>query len=244
MPPSTDTDPALFAPTPATGAYDGTTLVNSGVLPARGDLEVQKFSMSFGKTGTYTYYCVLHPNMVGTLTVTGDTQDSQQKITKTGNQEKAKYLKEGEAAKKKLTCSQAEADQELRRLHHLRRRDGRDDRAHRRARVRADAEEGEGGRPGHLREQLGRSAHRQLRRRRSCRPIPTAADVLQPRARRLAAGARPGRLPQHRVVAAQVEGGPPLAARSYTYSVPGGGQVPYACVLHLPSGMAAEIDAS
>ena len=58
--------------------------------------------MSFGKTGTYTYYCVLHPNMVGTVTVTGDTQDSQQKITKTGNQEKAKYLKEGEAAKKKL----------------------------------------------------------------------------------------------------------------------------------------------
>ena len=102
VPPSTQADPSLTFPTPATAPYDGTTLVNSGVLPLGATTEVQKFSMSFAKTGTYTYYCVLHPNMAGTITVTGDTQDSQQKITKTGNQEKAKYLKEGEAAKTKL----------------------------------------------------------------------------------------------------------------------------------------------
>src|SRR5262249_18897509 len=94
VPPSIATDPSPTFPTPATGPYDGTTLVNSGVLPLGQASQVQKFSMSFAKTGTYTYYCVLHPNMVGTLQVTDDTQDSQQKITKTGNQQKSKYLKE------------------------------------------------------------------------------------------------------------------------------------------------------
>ncbi len=63
VPPSTEADPSLTFPTPATGPYDGTTLVNSGVLPLGATTEVQKFSMSFAKTGTYTYYCVLHPNM-------------------------------------------------------------------------------------------------------------------------------------------------------------------------------------
>jgi len=73
-PPSTAADPSLTFPTPATAPYDGTTLVNSGVQPLGASSEVQKFSMSFAKTGTYTYYCVLHPNMVGTVTVTADTR--------------------------------------------------------------------------------------------------------------------------------------------------------------------------
>jgi plastocyanin len=37
--------------------------------------------------------------------------------------------------------------------------------------------------------------------------------------------------------------GPTKAARSYTYDVPTPGQYEYVCVLHLASGMAAEIDA-
>ena len=42
----------------------------------------------------------------------------------------------------------------------------------------------------------------------------------------------------------KTKGGPPVSARSYTYSVPAAGTYAYACVLHLPSGMAGEIDAS
>ena len=147
VPPSVETDPSLtFARRPPPRPTTARTLVNSGVLPLGETSEVQKFSMSFAKTGTYTYYCVLHPNMVGTVTVTGDTQDSQQKITKTGNQEKAKYLKEGEAAKAKLPDGQAQADQERRRLHAPTRVEmGASTAAHRRARVRAHAEEGEVG---------------------------------------------------------------------------------------------------
>lgn len=84
MPPSVETDDSLTLPTAPTGAYDGTTLANSGVLPLGPATEVQKFTMSFGKTGQCTYYCVLHPNMVDTVQVTGDTQDSQSSITSRG----------------------------------------------------------------------------------------------------------------------------------------------------------------
>ncbi len=38
--------------------------------------------------------------------------------------------------------------------------------------------------------------------------------------------------------------GSALAARSYTYDVPAPGKYLYVCVLHLPSGMAGEIDAT
>ena len=104
-PPTVEQDPSLFTPTPATGPYDGTTMVNSGVLPLGETSQVLKFSMSFAKPGKYTYYCVLHPNMVGTLEVTSGAEDSQQKITKAGNAETKKYLAEGEAAKRKLLAA-------------------------------------------------------------------------------------------------------------------------------------------
>ena len=32
---------------------------------------MQSFSYTFGVPGTYTYYCDVHPSMVGTVTVTG-----------------------------------------------------------------------------------------------------------------------------------------------------------------------------
>jgi plastocyanin len=55
---------------PATGGniYDGTTLVNSGVL-----LPGQSFSLQFTKPGTYTYHCIFHDDtehMIGTVIVT------------------------------------------------------------------------------------------------------------------------------------------------------------------------------
>ena len=48
--------------------YDGTTLVNSGVLGP-----TQSFSLKFTKAGTYTYHCIFHDdteNMIGTVVVT------------------------------------------------------------------------------------------------------------------------------------------------------------------------------
>jgi plastocyanin len=57
-------NPAVAAPTMQTG-YDGTGLVNSGLL-ANG----QTFSLTFTAPGTYHYYCLIHfPYMVGTVVV-------------------------------------------------------------------------------------------------------------------------------------------------------------------------------
>ena len=243
VPPSTESDPSLFGPTPATAPYDGTTLVNSGVLPLGETSQVQKFSMSFGKTGTYAYYCVLHPNMVGTVTVTGDTQDSQKKITKTGNQEKAKYLKEGEAAKKKLTSAKPKQTKNS---------DGSSTysvemgatTAH--TDVLAFAPTPRNAKTGDQVTFVNNSGapHTASFGGELVPTVPTADNVVQP---------QPGPSPQALAqgvylntgwLPPKTKGGPPVAARSYTYSVPAPGKYQYVCVLHLPSGMAAEIDAS
>jgi plastocyanin len=58
---------APFAPPSGGNVYDGTTLVNSGVL-APG----QSFSLTFTKAGTYTYHCIFHDDtehMIGTVVV-------------------------------------------------------------------------------------------------------------------------------------------------------------------------------
>ena len=243
MPPSVETDDSLFAPTPATAPYDGTTLVNSGVLPLGETSQVQKFSMSFAKTGSYTYYCVLHPNMVGTVRVTDDTQDSQQKITKAGNAQTKKYLAEGEAAKKKLLAAKPKVTK------------------------------GADGSTTYSVEMGASTTHtdvlaftptpRKVKTgdhvtfvNNSTAPhnasfggtlvpvVPTAPTVVDPvpgpSPQPLAQGVylNTGWLPP------KTKQGPPAAARSYTYDVPAPGTYTYVCVLHLPSGMAGEIDAS
>jgi plastocyanin len=56
-----------FGPASGGNIYDGTTLVNSGVL-----LPGQSFSLQFTKPGTYTYHCIFHDdteNMIGTVVV-------------------------------------------------------------------------------------------------------------------------------------------------------------------------------
>jgi plastocyanin len=242
-PPSVDKDPTLFAPTPPTGPYDGSTLVNSGVVPAGPTTQVQKFSMSFSKTGTYTYYCALHPNMVGTLQVTDDTQDSQQKLTKTGNQEKAKYLKEGEAAKQKLLATKPKKTKGS---------DGSTtwtvqmgaSTAHTDvlafAPVPAKIATGD-----HVTFVNNSAAPHTASFGGSLVPAsPIAPDVMSavpgPSPQTLTSGAylNTGWLPP------KVRQGPTQAQRSYTYDVPTAGQYQYECVLHAGSGMLGELDAS
>jgi plastocyanin len=55
--------PAAGGPT-----YDGTALVNSGVIPPGGT-----FNLTFTKAGTFEYYCLFHDDdegMMGTVIVT------------------------------------------------------------------------------------------------------------------------------------------------------------------------------
>jgi plastocyanin len=59
----------------STVSYDGTNhgdgFLNSGVLDGDGKTPFpQKFTVSFSKPGTYTYFCAIHPFMVGKITAT------------------------------------------------------------------------------------------------------------------------------------------------------------------------------
>jgi len=241
-PPAVDTDPSLFSPTAATGPYVGTTLVNSGLQPAGNATSVAKFSMSFGKTGTYTYSCALHPNMTGTVQVTDDTQDSQQKITKTAKAQAKQYLAEGEAAEKKLVAAKAVQTKNA---------DGSttydvemgSSTAHTNVLTFSptlrNVKSGD-----HVRFVNNSSAPHTASFGGALVPtISISPDVMH---------AVPGPSPQTLTPAVylntgwlppKTKQGPPLAARSYTYDVPSPGKYTYVCVLHLPSGMVGEIDA-
>lgn len=103
QPPPPGSDPSLFAPKPPTGPFDGRTLVSSGLVPL-GPGAPPPFRVTFPTAGTFTYSCVIHPQMTGTVTVVdsqGDV-DTQQEVTARAEQEQARWLEEGRAAKKTL----------------------------------------------------------------------------------------------------------------------------------------------
>jgi plastocyanin len=85
-----------------TGAYDGTQTFSSTLIPTGQNPE--KYSVSFPKAGSFTYYCVIHPGMAGTVNVVDDaaTAESQSAIDKRGKSEETKWLAEGRATKKAL----------------------------------------------------------------------------------------------------------------------------------------------
>jgi plastocyanin len=101
-PPPPGSDESLFAPTPPTGPYDGTALVNSGLQPF-GPAPVPPFKVTFAQAGKFSYYCVIHPGMVGQVNVvdSGKT-DTAKQVTKRGAAEQKKWVAEGVAAKAKL----------------------------------------------------------------------------------------------------------------------------------------------
>jgi plastocyanin len=101
QPPAPDQAEPLFAPTPPTGPYDGTTFVNSGLQPL-GPAPAPPMTMTFSKPGTYSIYCIIHPQMVGTVTVADTGTDSADAVKARGDAELAKWLEEGRAAKAKL----------------------------------------------------------------------------------------------------------------------------------------------
>lgn len=101
-------DEKLFAPTPPKGPYDGKTLVNSGLAPL-GPTPAAPFKVTFPTAGKFTYYCVIHPTMTGTVTVVdaGGKVDTAADVTARAQDEQNRWLEEGRAAKKKLVDTPA-----------------------------------------------------------------------------------------------------------------------------------------
>jgi plastocyanin len=102
-------DPSVFEPTPPTGPVDGSALVNSGLVPL-GPGAPPPFELTFAKAGAYEYYCVIHPAMVGTITVVdeGGAEDTPEDVAQARADEQATYLEEGRAVKAGLADAEPE----------------------------------------------------------------------------------------------------------------------------------------
>ena len=162
----TRTDPA--------SPYDGTTLANSGLQPLLPGADAPDFAMTFGAPGSYTYYCVIHPKMIGTVDVvdSGSGAQTAAQVRAAGKAQQRRWLAEGRAAKAKLERRPPEED-ERRRRHDVADRDGRVDQAHRGPRVRADTGEDPHRGRGRVREPVEGAAHGDVLER--------AADDHEPR---------------------------------------------------------------
>jgi plastocyanin len=96
--PEPGSDPSLFLPTPATGPIDGTSFVNSGLLPL-GTARVQPLTLEFDTPGTYSYFCVIHPQMVGQVEVVESGGDTPKEVADRAAEEGSDWLTEGRSAK-------------------------------------------------------------------------------------------------------------------------------------------------
>jgi plastocyanin len=102
--PPPGSDESLFAPTAAdVGTYDGTAFVNTGLQPLGPDAPAP-FTLAFANPGTYSYYCVIHPQMIGEVTVTeaGGEVDTPADVAERRADESDQWLEEGRAAKAEL----------------------------------------------------------------------------------------------------------------------------------------------
>ncbi len=245
--PDPGSDPGLFAPTPPTGAYDGAVLVNSGLAP-QGPDAVPPFEMTFAKAGAYNYACVIHPQMVGTITVvpTGQAGETAAAVTARGDQEKGQWLNEGNMAFEKLMAATPASTKS---------RDGTtawkiemgtstphtDILAF--APVPAAVKHGD--KVTFVNNSMAPHTASFFNQQ------PPILSPLEPAADKAAPGPSPqklnskdlfntGLLPPN----APPGAGPPEAARSFTFSVPTAGDYSYICIYHAPSGMAGMIKAS
>lgn len=245
--PAPGSDPSLFAPTgTASVPYDGTTLVNSGLIPQ--GPQPATFTLTFAKPGSYVYHCVIHAQMSGTVTVVpaGSTGDTQAAITARGDTELTQWQAEGEAAFKTFSASTTATTnangsktwtvQMGTSTPHT------DILAF--SPVSATVKTGDkvvfvnnSGAP-HTATFAG--AKGQIPQDPESVTATTAAPGKSPQTLNATDFFNTGTLPPN----APPGSGPPLAAREYTYTVSAAGSYPYVCIYHASSGMGGSITAS
>ena len=241
--PDPGADSSLFAPTPPTGAYDGTALVNSGLQPLGPDAPAP-FEMTFAKAGSYNYLCVIHPQMAGTIVV-ADAGETAADVKTRGDGEKGQWLAEGnEAYQKLMSATPASAKN----------KDGSTTwkvqmgatTAHTDilafAPVPAAVKQGD--KVTFVNNSMAPHTASFFNE------TPPLMNPEDPAAQKATPGPSPqklsskglfntGLLPPN----APPGSGPPEAARSFTFSVPAAGDYQYVCIFHAPSGMAGMIKA-
>lgn len=244
--PEPGSDPALFAPTPPAGPYDGTAMVNSGLLPL-GPQAAPPFEMTFAKAGAYNYVCVIHPQMAGRITVVaGDAGQSAAAVTTRGNQEKGQWLAEGNEAFEKYRATPPVKTKN---------RDGTTTwkvemgtttpHTDILAFSPVPAEVKKGDKVTFVNNSMAPHTASFFNQQ------PPITSPENPAAQKPAPGRSPqtlnvtdlfntGTLPPN----APPGSGPPAAARSFTFTVPAAGSYSYVCIYHAPSGMAGAITAS
>lgn len=246
--PDPGSDESLFAPTPPTGPYDGTTMVNSGLVPL-GPAAPDPFELTFASEGTFQYYCVIHPQMVGEVTVVapGDAVDTPADVAERRAQESTEWLEEGRAAKAQLEGAEpqqtANGDGSTTWTVQMGATTAHTD-------ILAFAPTPAGVKAGDTVTFVNSSGapHTASFFGEGAEPI---TNPLDPRTGAPAPGPSPqvlsaagffntGLLPPD----APPGAGPPLEARSFSFTVPDPGEYPYVCILHSPSGMTGTITAT
>ena len=244
--PDPGSDTALFAPTPPTGAYDGTTLVNSGLVP-QGPQAPPPFEMTFAKAGTYSYQCVIHPQMAGTIVVAaGDAGETAAAVTTRGDQEKGQWLAEGnEAFQKMMAAAPAQTKNKDGSTTWTVEMGSSTPHTDILAFAPVPAAVKHGDKVTFVNNSMAPHTASFFNQ------TPPIQNPEDPAAQKAAPGASPqklnakdffntGVLPPN----APPGAGPPVAARSFTFSVPAAGEYQYICIFHAPSGMAGSIKAS
>lgn len=246
--PDPGSDEALFAPTPPDGPYDGVSLVNSGLQPL-GPEAPAPFELAFDAPGSYSYYCVIHPQMVGKVNVEaeGDKVDSPAEVATRRAADVEKYLAEGRAAKAELVgkppVTKRNTDGSTTWTIEMGASTPNTD-------ILAFAPTPANVKPGDTIVFLNSSTapHTATFFGTGAEPITNPTD---PRVGPPAPGPSPqvlsdvgfintGLLPPN----APPGAGPPEAARSFTFTVPRAGSYAYVCLLHQPSNMVGTIEVS
>jgi plastocyanin len=249
-PPDIEEDPTATAGAPPTGPIDGTTYVSSALQPL-GPTAPAPFEGRFETAGTYSYLCLIHPLMTGTVNVVaaGEGADTPQDVAERRQEETEQWLEEGRDTKAELvdadpvkttledgstewTIEMGETTEHVDVLAF--------------APTPAAVKAGDtvtfvnnSGAP-HTATFFGEGAD----------PI---QDPFDPRVQAPAPGPSPqalasagyfntGWLPPD--AAAPGADPPPLEARKYSFTVPEAGTYSYVCMLHAPSQMVGELEAT
>jgi plastocyanin len=244
--PAPGSDTKLFAATLPSGPYDGSAFVNSGLQPL-GPVPARPFEVNFGQPGTYTYHCVIHPNMIGTVTVSSSAlaADTADAVTSRGKSELQRWSAEGEVAKQRLVSAPARSTTNADGTKTWRVQMGA---SAPHTDVLAFAPVSTDVKPGDQVEFVNDSAEPHTAS--FFGQTPPILNPLDPRTDKAAPGPSPqtlnatalfnsGLLPPNVPPGA----GPPDAARSFTFAVPASGTYGFECILHVSSGMAGTITA-